>query len=706
MSKQDRQGVRTPADLEQKYNFGKSFEEVMGLARSAEASAKDAQTAAALARSEILRLSDSITLAVEEVNGKAAEAQQAAETAQTVADKAAADLAAAEKNLEDVQNRQDATDEEIAQAKEDVETAKKNASDAQTAANAAKNAADEAKEQADTARSEIKLLKDSITLSVVDGEPGHTAQIKLKVGENEYSGTIDLTGMVTFTNLSTAGETVINGSNITTGQILADLIKAGVLRSKDGQSVVIDLDNGVGTFRGSFTTTEAISANSNYLYDHTTMNPEGIKAISRTPSSGTATGSVESESIKTETEAGHTEITPPNSDWKHDMGGFEHANYGVGLISLRTFRAREVGTGGEEDGVEVSQHMSNLADGTDLAICLIGGRVFIRGLTAPVNAADATNKAYVDGLVSAINAALTGKLAIADGIQMLGDINSKDNLPTNQSCLFRTTSSNWDGALPATYSVYARLRSSRDGNYTTWLGGNGADLYYTMTSDGNMPTAEGWKRIAFANEVVKPADMAAALAQKAPAGFGYGETMTYLIESENLDARLNEILSTMADQMSKQIQIYDQSFSTVAYICTLWRFTGDYAVVDAVSYGGYRAVKCKWGGVWYPWTWENPPLFPGQEYRTTQMWNGKTVCTMVIDCGHIMAGDEGNIALPSGITEVVRFNATARMSPGGNSYRIAPDGFAVRPSNGYLDIAVDDQGDIYDLKVQLWYTKD
>lgn len=35
MSKQDRQGVRTPADLERKYNFGKTFAELMGIATDA-----------------------------------------------------------------------------------------------------------------------------------------------------------------------------------------------------------------------------------------------------------------------------------------------------------------------------------------------------------------------------------------------------------------------------------------------------------------------------------------------------------------------------------------------------------------------------------------------------------------------------------------------------------------------------------------------
>ena len=43
MSKQDRQGVRTPADLERRYDFRKSFSEVMGAARAAENQALKAQ---------------------------------------------------------------------------------------------------------------------------------------------------------------------------------------------------------------------------------------------------------------------------------------------------------------------------------------------------------------------------------------------------------------------------------------------------------------------------------------------------------------------------------------------------------------------------------------------------------------------------------------------------------------------------------------
>lgn len=46
MSKQDRQGARTPADLVRRYNFGQSFAEAMGLASSAKADAKSAKETA------------------------------------------------------------------------------------------------------------------------------------------------------------------------------------------------------------------------------------------------------------------------------------------------------------------------------------------------------------------------------------------------------------------------------------------------------------------------------------------------------------------------------------------------------------------------------------------------------------------------------------------------------------------------------------
>lgn len=71
--------------------------------------------------------------------------------------------------------------------------------------------------------SQIEQYVDSITLSVTNGSDSST--IQLKAGSTTISSAnITFNGMVTFNDLSTAGSTVINGANITTGTISADRI--------------------------------------------------------------------------------------------------------------------------------------------------------------------------------------------------------------------------------------------------------------------------------------------------------------------------------------------------------------------------------------------------------------------------------------------------------------------------------------------------
>ena len=72
--------------------------------------------------------------------------------------------------------------------------------------------------------SSISQTVDSITLSVTSGTSGTTVAL-LKDGVVVSSGDIVIAGYVTFTDLSTSGNTTINGDNITTGTINVDLIK-------------------------------------------------------------------------------------------------------------------------------------------------------------------------------------------------------------------------------------------------------------------------------------------------------------------------------------------------------------------------------------------------------------------------------------------------------------------------------------------------
>ena len=64
MSKQDRQGVRTASDLEQKYSFGKRFAEVMGIALDAQKSVSEVESSLT---DKILEQSTSITRTTEQI---------------------------------------------------------------------------------------------------------------------------------------------------------------------------------------------------------------------------------------------------------------------------------------------------------------------------------------------------------------------------------------------------------------------------------------------------------------------------------------------------------------------------------------------------------------------------------------------------------------------------------------------------------------
>lgn len=64
MSKQDRQGARTPADLERKYNFGKTFAELLGIATDARDSVNFVESSL---RNEIIEQVTSITRDTEQI---------------------------------------------------------------------------------------------------------------------------------------------------------------------------------------------------------------------------------------------------------------------------------------------------------------------------------------------------------------------------------------------------------------------------------------------------------------------------------------------------------------------------------------------------------------------------------------------------------------------------------------------------------------
>ena len=107
----------------------------------------------------------------------------------------------------------------------------------------------------------IKQWADSLTLSVANGDSSST--IRLMAGSTEISsGSIEFTGVVTFSDLSTWNQdkTIINGGNITTGQIhnsdystVYDLDNAWIrMGASDGNRVYID-KSGIQWYGGTAT---------------------------------------------------------------------------------------------------------------------------------------------------------------------------------------------------------------------------------------------------------------------------------------------------------------------------------------------------------------------------------------------------------------------------------------------------------------------
>lgn len=105
----------------------------------------------------------------------------------------------------------------------------------------------------------ISQFADSITLEA-GSISGGKVSITLNAGGNKKSASIDVSGLVTFTDLKTKGSTVINGSNITTGAVSANLITVGKIQDSKGNNYW-NLDT------GEFSLSSATKVGGKTVYD-------------------------------------------------------------------------------------------------------------------------------------------------------------------------------------------------------------------------------------------------------------------------------------------------------------------------------------------------------------------------------------------------------------------------------------------------------
>ena len=156
--------------------------------------------------------------------------------------------------------------------------------------------------------------------------------------------------------------------------------------------------------------------------------------------------------------------------------------------------------------------------------------------------------------------------------------------------------------------------------------------------------------------------VAAALSNKAPAGFGFGDAVqsietTSAEESyETYCAKVDTVLDGMPNKTAKLVLAYPPAVYGKAgtTISLLYKGDANYAVLSNIGSAdvglcGWRMFKLRYPSssspaVWMPFEWEHPPMRTGIEYRTTERHNNKPVYKKAVNTGALSAGTSKSVA--------------------------------------------------------------
>ena len=152
--------------------------------------------------------------------------------------------------------------------------------------------------------------------------------------------------------------------------------------------------------------------------------------------------------------------------------------------------------------------------------------------------------------------------------------------------------------------------------------------------------------------------VAAALSNKAPAGYGFGDALqsietTSAEESyETYCAKVDAVLDGMPDRTAKLVLAYPPAVygSAKTTVSLLYKGDANYAVLSNIGSSdvalcGWRMFKLRYPSssspsVWMPFEWEHPPIKIGVEYRTTERYGDSPIYVKAVDCGQIADGKE------------------------------------------------------------------
>ena len=177
--------------------------------------------------------------------------------------------------------------------------------------------------------------------------------------------------------------------------------------------------------------------------------------------------------------------------------------------------------------------------------------------------------------------------------------------------------------------------------------------------------------------------VAAALSNKAPAGYGFGDAIQEIATTsaeesyETYCAKVDAVLDEMPDKTAKLVRayppaVYGKAGTTVSL---LYKSDANYVVLSNIGSAdtalcGWRMIRLKKSSsepsAWQPFEWEHPPMQLGVEYRTTERYNSKPVYKKAINTGALSAGTSKSVA--HGVQDIgLRLSALYGLNNGGDN---------------------------------------
>lgn len=207
-----------------------------------------------------------------------------------------------------------------------------------------------------------------------------------------------------------------------------------------------------------------------------------------------------------------------------------------------------------------------------------------------------------------------------------------------------------------------------------------------------------------------------ALAGKAPAGYGIGKLENYDVNTDNdIDSVLTSQIIGMDGQTFKRIVLSLKETTNFTgggghYYADIYKLSTNFAMITIKSYiqGGRTMQRTWFEGALTPWEWNNPPMTPGVEYRTTKRHNGKPVYTKLVEFGALPNNAEKSVsAMPANASLIQAAGYAA-----GASYNVPiPGYYAIKSfgstrSSGALWISTSADMSSYNAWITIEYTKD